>query len=165
MAVSQCRGFGLKGVGGARCTVNARSRAHSSAASLLLFLSSPLCQGATIGHFSSELLLKEWGWAKLESEVGRVASWVALPCPGKALAVADCIILFPSSLFPGASDGLWCCEGVLGRAVGERSANWYPSPGVKVCVTHGWETWTASGICPWSHIAGAWIGERQKSEA
>lgn len=62
---------------------------------LLLLLPSPLCQGSTIGHFSSGLLLKEWGWAKLESEVGRVASWLTLPCPGRALAVADCTILFP----------------------------------------------------------------------
>lgn len=78
-----------------QCTLHGEcSTAHSSGASLLLLLSSPLCQGSTIGHFSSGLLLKEWGWAKLELEVGRVASWVALPCPGRALAVADCIILF-----------------------------------------------------------------------
>lgn len=114
--------LGLWSEGCGQCMLHGEcSTAHSSGASLLLLLSSPLCQGSTIGHFSSGLLLKEWGWAKLESEVGRVASWVALPCPGRALAVADCIILFPllstHTLSPGASDGFWCYEGALGRAV------------------------------------------------
>lgn len=132
---------------------------------LLLLLPSPLCQSSTIGHFSSGLLLKEWGWAKLASEVGRVASWLTVPCPGRALAVADCTVLLSprSPPSPGASDGFWCYEGTLGRAVGERSASWYPSSGAKVCVTHGWETWADIDVCPWLHIAGALIGERQRS--
>lgn len=40
------------------------------------------------------------GVGKLESEVGRVASWVTLPCPGRALAEADCTILLPHPLCP-----------------------------------------------------------------
>lgn len=98
MVVLMFQLLGLCSEGRGQCAVHGECSAmHSLGASLLLVLPSPHCQGPTIGLFSSEGSLKEWGWGKPEPEVGRVSSWWLYPDLGRALEVAEHIILQPHS--------------------------------------------------------------------